>query len=148
MTILRLISAGALVWALIFVEWSILAFAPVVKDMEMIQWIISYILLVPIVIFGVTNFYRKESKMINGFLLGLGMLVTGAILDSIITVPFFIIPQGSNYLEFFTSPWALVGFVWYIVIAGVYWTMKIKASEEIVPVSGNENALVGQEPLE
>ncbi len=73
MNIFRAIWSGALVWALIFVEWSILIFMPVVKDMEKLQWGISYVLLIPIVIFGVSYYYKSESgnaNKTNGILIG------------------------------------------------------------------------------
>ena len=125
MKIVRAISTGALIWALIFVEWSIMVFAPMLKDMENLQWAISYILLIPIVIFGASLYYKSGDK-VNGFILGSVMLATGLILDAIITVPFFIEPQGGSYTSFFLTATAITGYAELILIAGVYWTKKVK----------------------
>ncbi|MBC8501233.1 MAG: DUF5367 family protein [Nanoarchaeota archaeon] len=125
MKVLRAILIGALLWALIFVEWSIIMFAPVLKDLGNWQYLIHYIVLIPIVLFGASYYYKSKDK-VNGFLLGLVMLLTGIILDAIITVPFFTSPQGVGYIKFFFSISMLVGFVEFIAISGIYWIKKIK----------------------
>jgi len=96
MKLLRAISVGALLWAFIFVEWSIIIFAPVLKDLGDWQYLIHYIVLIPIVIFGASYYYKSNNK-VNGFLLGIVMLIVGLILDAIITVPFFTQPQGVGH---------------------------------------------------
>jgi len=125
MKILRAILIGALLWALIFIEWSIIMFAPILKDLGSWQYLIHYIVLIPIVIFGAYYYYQSKDK-VNGFVLGLVMLLVGIVLDAIITVPLFTIPQGTGYLEFFFSISMLVGFTEYVAISGIYWFKKVK----------------------
>ena len=125
MKLLRAILIGALLWVLIFVEWSILIFAPVLKDLGNWQFLIHYIVLIPIVIFGASYYYKSKDK-VNGFLLGTVMLVTGLVLDAIITVPLFVGPQGVTYSEFFFSLLMLIGYAEFLLISGFYWMKKVK----------------------
>lgn len=125
MKILRAILAGAITWVLIFILWTIMIFVPVLKDMEILQYLIHYAVLIPIVILGASYYYKSMDK-VNGFILGLTMLIVGMILDAIITVPFFTKPQGTGYAEFFINPLIWVGFVEFVVITYLYWTKKVK----------------------
>jgi len=125
MKLLRAILIGALLWVLIFVEWSIIIFAPVLKDLGNWQYLIHYLVLIPIVYFGVKYYYKNMDRA-NGFVLGLVMLAAGLILDAAITVPLFTIPQGTGYVAFFTAPLMLIGYAEFVVISGVYWIKKIK----------------------
>jgi hypothetical protein len=126
MNALRALLVGALLWAVIFIEWSILLFAPVVKDMGDRQNFVHYVLLIPIVLFGAWLFYKNGNKT-NGFLAGVLMLIAGIVLDALITVPLFAGPQnGVTHVEFFTSGWMLIGFVELILISGLYWMKKVK----------------------
>lgn len=125
MKILRAILSGVITWALIFVLWPIIMSTPVLKDLGNWQYLIHYIALVPIVILGAYYYYKSGDK-VNGFILGLIMLATGQILDAIITVPFFIIPQGSSYTKFFINPLIWIGFVEFVVITYLYWAKKVK----------------------
>ena len=122
----RAILTGTILWAIIFIEWSIIIFAPVLKDLGNSQWFIHYILLIPIVLLG-ASFYYKKAGLVNGFLLGLVMLITGIILDAIITVPLFTKPQGTGYAGFYLSAWAVVGYAEYLIISGAFWLKKSKA---------------------
>ncbi len=125
MKTLRAILSGVITWALIFVLWTVMIFTPVLKDLEILQYIIHYIVLIPIVILGASYYYKSKDK-INGYILGLVMLATGLILDALITVPFFIIPQNGSYAEFFINPLIWIGYVEFLVIAHLYWAKKIK----------------------
>lgn len=125
MKILRAILSGAITWVLIFVLWSVMIFTPVLKDIEILQYLIHYAVLIPIVILGASYYYKSMDK-INGFILGLIMLIVGMILDAIITVPFFTKPQGTGYAEFFINPLIWIGFVEFVVITYFYWAKKVK----------------------
>jgi RsiW-degrading membrane proteinase PrsW (M82 family) len=115
----RLILTGIIVWALIFVEWSIIIFAPILKDLGNWQWLIHYIVLIPIVWLGASIYYQKKSK-VSGLKVGIGMLIVGIILDSLVTVPFFVAPQGETFSSFFLNPFMLVGFAILLVTAWYY----------------------------
>lgn len=119
---LRAIVAGIIAWALIFVEWSIIIFMPGVKDIGDWQYLIHYVLLIPIVIAGVSFYYggKKKPKDKNNIALGVIMLATGLILDALVTIPFFVIPQGGSFLEFYLSPLMLIGYLIFLVVAFAY----------------------------
>lgn len=125
MKILRAILSGVITWALIFVLWTIMIFIPVLKDIEILQYLIHYTVLIPIVILGASYYYKSMDK-VNGFILGVIMLIVGIMLDAIITVPFFTKPQGTGYAEFFINPLIWVGFVEFVAITYLYWTKKVK----------------------
>lgn len=114
---------GALIWAIMFVLWSIMLFTPIIKDIEILQYILGYIVLIVAVVFTTKLYYKSKDKT-NGFLIGLIFAVVGIILDAIITVPLFTIPQGTGYVDFFLNPLMLVGYGIMILTAGLYNKLK------------------------
>jgi hypothetical protein len=114
MKLSRAIGFGILGWILISAEISIFKIGLAISGIH--QWIIHYILLIPISTFIAWRYYKKGDK-VNGFLLGFIFLVTGIVIDSIITVPLFM--QG-NYGEFFIDPFLWLGFIEMIAIVGIY----------------------------
>ena len=120
---IKAILLGALIWVLIFIEISI--FQVGLGLNEMIGSIIHYVLLIPIVILSVWLYYKSGDK-INGFVLGFVFLIVGVILDLIITIPLFIIPQDGSYASFYSSIYMWIGFVELILISGIYDRVKNK----------------------
>jgi hypothetical protein len=114
----RAIGLGVVLWLLIFVWWSVLMFSGITESM---QYIFNYILLIPGAILVAWLYYRSNDK-VNGFLLGLVMLLTGAILDILITIPFF----TGSYVEFYTSPLMWIGFLETVLIVGLFDLVKKK----------------------
>lgn len=120
MKILRAVGVGVLVWTLIFVEISI--FQTGLQLTKLFAEILHYIFIIPIGIIG-ARIYYKSSDDINGFLLGLLMLVVGIILDITITVPVFL---GGKYADFYSDPFLWVGFLVLVVVFGTYDLAKQK----------------------
>ena len=116
MNLKRAIKTGIVVWVTIFIEWSIIIFAPILKDLGNWQYLLHYIILIPIIYYALQYYYKTKDKE-NGFLVGTVILLTGIILDAIITVPLFTIPQGVGYLEFYLNPLMLIGFVEFILVS-------------------------------
>ena len=58
---------------------------------------------IPLVWLGAAIYYNRESH-IHGSFVGLIFLLVAAFLDAVITVPFFIVPNGGNHYSFFTDP--------------------------------------------
>jgi len=115
----RALAVGILIWVLIFVEWSILIFLPVVKDSLTMQYIIHYIVLIVWALIGAHLYYKSKDK-INGFVLGFVFLIIGIILDAIITMPLFIIPQGRGYADFFLDFMMWIGYIELIIVVWLY----------------------------
>lgn len=101
--------SGAIVWIMIFMYFTFLSFIPYVKDAELLQHVLLWFLLIPIVLFGL-NFYHKKVPKSNELLVGVIIVITCLTLDVLITIPLTIIPYGGSYVSFFTNP-----FLWIIV---------------------------------
>lgn len=125
MKVSRAILSGIIIWVLIFVSFTVMSFIPVIKDSELQQNLILYIILLPIVIIGAKFYYKKGSKA-NGLLLGLLISITGLLLDAIITIPVVIIPHGGDYMSFYLDPllWGIIAE--FILITYFYWKVKVK----------------------
>lgn len=121
----RAILSGALVWLLIFITFGVLAYIPGIKDSMNQQALIVGILIIPYAMVGAT-FYYKNNKKDNGIILGLIMVFTALVLDALITVPFFSIPNGGSYSSFYSYI-----FLWVLVFINLttvyfYWQFKIR----------------------
>lgn len=125
MKVARTITSGAMIWVLIFITFTIMSFIPVVKNSEIQQNLILYILLIPIVIFGAKFYYKKGDKT-NGLIIGGTMAVIGLLLDALITVPFVIIPHSGSYVSFFINPLLWITTIEFILITYFYWKIKVK----------------------
>ncbi len=108
---------AALIWFAIFIEISVTMVA--LKLSPLATYITHYILLIPIVFFCAGLYYRTKDKT-RGFFVGLYFLVIGIILDMIITVPLFIMPQGGNYMSYFSEIYLLAGFVESVALVAIY----------------------------
>jgi len=120
MKLVRAILMGVLLWILIFVEWSIMIFAPVLKDLGKAQWLVHYIVLIPIAILCSWLYYKSKDKL-NGFTLGAIFLIVGNILDLIITAPLF-----TGYVAYYSNTLLWLAFLELLVITGVYWIIAVK----------------------
>lgn len=120
MKLLRGVLLGALIWVIIFIEISITMIG--LKLPNLTSWIIHYVVLIPMILLVASLYYKKRDK-VNGFLLGIIFLIVGIVLDMIVTVPLFIIPQGGNYMTYYSNIYMLIGFVETVVLAGVYDTL-------------------------
>ena len=118
MKILRAIGLGILVWILIFVEISI--FQVGLKLTGLLGNIIHYILLIPIGILASWLYYKSKDK-IKGTILGIMFIITGVVLDLIITIPMFL---EKDYSGFFSSVYLWIGFVVLILVVGIYDKVK------------------------
>jgi hypothetical protein len=123
MKIRRALWVGILLWILIFVEWSILIFLPVIKDSLTSQWAIHYVMIVVWALLGAHLYYKSKDKT-SGFAVGAIFLLVGVILDMIITMPLFIIPQGRTYLDFFLDWQMWIGYIELIAVVGFYKIFK------------------------
>jgi hypothetical protein len=75
--------------------------------------------MIPLGIFIAWLYYKSKDK-INGFLLGLFIVITGIVLDLMITVPLFIIPSGGTYISYFSEIFLIIGFIEAVIIIGIY----------------------------
>ncbi len=125
MKIIRAIVSGIIIWVLIFVVFTVMSFVPIVKDSELQQNMLLWIILIPITLLGVKFYYKKGFKT-NGLLIGVIIVVTSLILDALITLPYIIIPNNGNYYDFYTSSFLLITIIEIIIITFFYWKSKVK----------------------
>jgi len=99
-------------------------FIPLLDDADFQANLVLMIAIIPAAYLGAHLYYRKAHGA-NGFLLGGSMFLGAMILDALITVPLFIIPNGGDYLSFFGDPgfW-LIG-VEYIGVVVAYWQFRV-----------------------
>ncbi|QSE98793.1 DUF5367 family protein [Fulvivirga lutea] len=86
----------------------------------------NYVLMlaiIPAALIGAYLYYRRGYQT-NGFLLGTMMFLGAMLLDAIITVPVFIIPNGGDYLSFFGDPGFWLIAVEYISVVAAYWKVE------------------------
>jgi len=86
----------------------------------------NYVLMmaiIPAALIGAHIYYRKGYKT-NGFELGIMMFIGAMILDALITVPVFIIPNGGDYLSFFGDLGFWLIAVEYISVVAAYWQIE------------------------
>jgi ABC-type transport system involved in multi-copper enzyme maturation permease subunit len=118
---MRLIRAGLfaiVLWVLIFFEVSILMFGLGLGEGNPIFHTIHFVFAsLFVIVLGFAYFYPKKVKkgFLQGLLVGIIFVVIGIILDCVITIPIFIIPQGGSYV-FLIKPYILLQEIWTIVL--------------------------------
>ena len=124
MNIKRAMLSAAIVWTLgvMFYVGSFLIV--LMEDPELQANLVLMVAVVPIGVFGAYFYYRKGDKT-NGFKLGIFMFIIAIALDALITVPFFIIPEGGSHITFFTDPGFWLIAVEYILAVGLYWRLRV-----------------------
>lgn len=98
-------------------------FIPLMSNPDAQANLVLAISLIPASALGAHLYYRRGHQT-HGFLLGLALFAVAIILDALITVPVFIIPNGGDHLSFFGDPgfW-LIG-VEYVSVVVIYWQIK------------------------
>ncbi len=127
MKVLRALGFGALLWVLLFFEVSILMFGLKLEQGSAIFLIVHYVAVTLFLVLASLLYFRGKGVK-NGFLQGIGagflFLIAGLVLDSIITIPLFIIPQGGGYIEFFLTGWMLIGYLETLLVPGIIGFVK------------------------
>ncbi len=126
MNIKRAVMVGALIWVLIFFEVCILMFG-LKMQAGTAYYTTHYILAAVIVALCSLIYFRGKNVKkgaSEGFQAGLVMLITGIILDSVITVPLWIMPGGGSYASFFLDPYMIVGLVETVVVVTIIGALK------------------------
>ncbi|WP_319480229.1 DUF5367 family protein [uncultured Draconibacterium sp.] len=99
-------------------------FVPIMEDPDLQANIVLMAAIIPAAYIGAYLYYRRGNTT-HGVVLGIVMFSSAIVLDAIITVPVFIIPNGGNHLSFFGDPgfW-LIGFE-YVAVVITYWKLKV-----------------------
>lgn len=131
MKIKRAILLGIIIWIIAILFYSISHFIPVLENADIQANIVLSAVVIPLVWIACFYYYKKDNKS-KGYKVGLTMLLTAVVLDAIITVPLFVIPNGGNYYSFFSS----IGF-WiiafeFLLVAVLYWYSQVYPLKDIV----------------
>lgn len=124
MKTIKAILIGVGIW-LLAVSFYTLSFQfQILEDPQQQANMVLLTALLPLVWLG-THLYYKIEQNTHGVLLGLVFFLVAGLLDAIITVPLFIIPNGGSHYEFFTDPgfW-FIGFLMTLT-AVVYYYIKV-----------------------
>ena len=127
----RVILLGVAIWIIGILFYSISYTIPILKDPDTQANIVLFLVVMPLVWFACSLYY-KEDKKTHGFLVGQTMLLTAVALDALITVPFFVMPNGGSHYSFFTS----IGF-WiiafeFLLVASLYWYACVYSKHSIL----------------
>ena len=124
MNIKRAMLSAVIVWTLGVSVYVGSFFIVLMEDPDLQANLVLTLVVIPIAIFGAYFYYRKRDKT-NGFKLGVFMFIIAMILDALITVPMFIIPEGGSHITFFTDPGFWLIAVEYILAVGIYWRLSV-----------------------
>lgn len=132
----KAIIIGVFVWILGISFYTISYQFSILNDPQLQANLVLALTLAPTAWLGAKLYYRKGTG-IHGLLLGTIVFITAMVLDALITVPYFILPLGGSYKEFFTAPafWLLAAEI--ILAVYAYWRIRIKP--QLPPALINES---------
>jgi len=122
------IVCGILVWVLGISFYLLSFYVPILENPEQQSNIVLALAIIPSACFGTYLFYK--SRYTKPSTLALTFVFVAIILDALITVPVFIIPNGGSYSEFFGDPMfytIVVEFYFIVLYFGNHLTRKIEA---------------------
>ena len=120
----RAILLGIAICVIGILCYSISFYIPILENAETQANIVLFIVVMPLVWLGCSFYYKKEYKT-HGYKVGQTMLLTAVALDALITVPFFVIPNGGNHYSFFTSLGFWIIAFEFLVVAVLYWYTRV-----------------------
>ncbi len=125
MKIGRAIVIGVGIWSLGVAAFVISHMIPVMENAELQANLVLFLAVMPLVWFGAKLYYKKEQRT-QGHWLGMVFLLTAAILDALITVPFLVVPHGGSHYGFFTdiSFWVIA--LEFMAVAILYYYTKVR----------------------
>ncbi|WP_421752340.1 DUF5367 family protein [Croceimicrobium sp.] len=124
MNLKRAMLSAVLIWVLGVSAYTGSFFIHLMADPNLQANLVLTFALIPSAILGAKLYYRSGLKT-NGFKLGTGMFFIAMLLDALITVPLYIIPEGGDHISFFSDPGFWFIAVEYILTVGLYWRFKV-----------------------
>lgn len=120
----RSILLGIAIWIIGILFYSISYAIPILENPETQANIVLFVAVMPLVWFACSFYYKKDTKT-HGFKVGQTLLLTAVALDALITVPFFVMPQGGSHYSFFTSLGFWIIAFEFIAVATLYWYIRV-----------------------
>lgn len=120
----RAILIGVVIWIIAVTLYTLSFFVSILKNATTQANMVLFIAVMPLVWLGCQYYYKKDNYT-HGIKLGQTMLLTSVVLDALITVPLFEIPNGGNHYSFFTAPAFWVIALEFIAVATLYYYARI-----------------------
>jgi hypothetical protein len=130
------IVCGVLVWILGVSLYLLSLYVPILENPDLQSNIVLVLAIIPSSCFGTYLFYRKN--YIRPSSLALRFIIVTIILDALITVPVFIIPNGGSYSEFFGDP------MFYIIVVEFYFIVLYFSNYLIKKSQGQKHIYDGK----
>ena len=126
----RAILLGIAIWIIAILFYSISYAIPILENPDTQANVVLFVVVMPLVWYACLIYYKKDNKT-HGLKVGQALLLTAVALDALITVPFFVMPNGGNHYSFFTS----IGF-WiiafeFLLVASLYWYARVYSKHSI-----------------
>ena len=102
MKIFRLVTIGIGIWILAVCAFTFSYELQILHNPEQQANMVLSLSILPLVWLG-SSIYYKNGVTTNGYIVGVVFFLIAAFLDTLITVPLFIMPNGGNYYTFFTD---------------------------------------------
>ncbi|WP_431134690.1 DUF5367 family protein [Psychroserpens mesophilus] len=127
----RAILLGICIWTIAILFYSISYAIPILENLDTQANIVLFVVVIPLVWFGCYLYYKKDNKT-HGLKVGQILLIIAAVLDALITVPLFVIPNGGNYYSFFTSLGYWIIAFEFLLVASLYWYVCVQSKRSIL----------------
>lgn len=127
----RAIVLGVGIWMIAILFYSVSYYVPILENADSQANIVLFIVVMPLVWFGCSFYYKKDHKT-HGLKVGQAMLLTAVTLDALITVPLFVIPNGGSHYSFFTSLGFWVIAFEFLAVASLYWYAHVYSKNSIL----------------
>jgi Family of unknown function (DUF5367) len=127
----RAILLGIVIWTIAILFYSISYAIPILENQDTQANIVLFVVVMPLVWFGSYFYYKKDNKT-HGLKVGQVLLLTAVALDALITVPFFVMPNGGNHYSFFTSLGFWIIAFEFLLVASLYWYACVYAKRSIL----------------
>ena len=120
----RAILVGIAIWIIGILFYSISYSVSILENAETQANVVLFIVVMPLVWIGCLFYYKKDNKT-HGLKVGQTLLLTAVALDALITVPFFVIPNGGSHYSFFTSLGFWIIAFEFLAVAALYWYAQV-----------------------
>jgi len=120
----RAILLGIAIWMIAILFYLLSYYVPILENVETQANVVLFIVVMPLVWLGCSFYYKKDSKT-HGYKVGQTMLLTAVALDALITIPFFVIPNGGSHYSFFTSLGFWIIAFEFLLVAVLFWYTQV-----------------------
>ena len=128
---LRAIGIGIIIWTIGISVYNLSFTIKIVEDAQQQANMLLFVAVMPLVWFGAKQYYKKDTNT-HGYWVGQSFFLTATALDALITVPFFVIPNGGSYYLFFTDiGFWIIGFE-FLIIAVLFWYIKVGNKKNLI----------------